>query len=433
MSLMGILVLYPLHGVAIVELCHSRFDKMKTAMVCGGIALLQIVLVMTIHQFFTEPLWIYIAFWSTLVIFLMEVFWISSESVSKTIFVIQAYLQAFCALIFLSGMLSKWLFGGTQAVTASIRTVLHSLGLAVYGIWFRKKFEAIRNDVATGWWPVCFLSILYTIYISYIAITAQAGYFGHNDMFKFLLLMVTMAAGYAVIFHLIRYMREAALKSQMEQYQRVLLEKLEIMEKAEEDAKRLRHDFKHHIQNITQYARNREIEELLEYLGEYSDEVEHMAQPRLCENLVVDHILTIYADKAREKGITVDFVVSVDTDIDISNMDLVAILANLMENAIYGCLDSGKEQTDIKVCLRTKAGKFSIQVENTCQDKIAFENGRPKLKNREGIGISSILNSVEKYEGDADFRSEGGRFFSRIILKQHSKSYPKNYNSFHSR
>ena len=229
MSLMGILVLYPLHGVAIMELCHSRFDKMKTAMLCGGTALLQIVLVLVIHQFFTEPLWIYIAFGGTLVIFLMEVFWISSESVSKTIFVIQVYLQAFCALIFLSGMLSKWLFGGTQAVTASIRTVLHSLGLAVYGIWFRKKFEAIRNDVATGWWPVCFLSILYTIYISYIAITAQAYYFGDNDMFKFWLLMVMMAAGYAVIFHLIRYMREAALKSQIEQYQRVLLEKLVVI------------------------------------------------------------------------------------------------------------------------------------------------------------------------------------------------------------
>ena len=49
-----------------------------------------------------------------------------------------------------------------------------------------------------------------------------------------LLLLVAIITGYGVIFHTIHYMREAALNSQIEQHQAILLKKLEIMEESEE-------------------------------------------------------------------------------------------------------------------------------------------------------------------------------------------------------
>ena len=41
---------------------------------------------------------------------------------------------------------------------------------------------------------------------------------------------------------------------------------------------------------------------------------------------------------------------------------------------------------------------------------------QPGVRQRKGIGISSIVKSVEKYGGDVDFKSENGRFISRIII-----------------
>ena len=67
----------------------------------------------------------------------------------------------------------------------------------------------------------------------------------------------------------------------------------------------------------------------------------------------------------------------------------------------------------------TKAGKLFIVVENTCKEEILFKDGLPdqsRLRQRKGIGISSIVKSVEKYGGDVDFRSENGKFISRIIV-----------------
>ena len=55
----------------------------------------------------------------------------------------------------------------------------------------------------------------------------------------------------------------------------------------------------------------------------------------------------------------------------------------------------------------TKAGKLFIVVENTCKEEILFKDGLPdrsRLRQRKGIGISSIVKSVEKYGGDIAIR-----------------------------
>lgn len=43
-------------------------------------------------------------------------------------------------------------------------------------------------------------------------------------------------------------------------------------------------------------------------------------------------------------------------------------------------------------------------------------DGSGQKSPRRGIGLSSVMKSVEKYGGDADFRNEKGRFICRIIL-----------------
>jgi len=118
-------------------------------------------------------------------------------------------------------LLSNWFFHGTLGASSCIRTILHILGLLVYGIFFKEKFEEVRNDVITGWWPMCVLSIFYTIYVIYITLTAQAVYFRDVDAVPFLLLLVAIITGYGVIFHTIHYMMEAAL----------LLHDLQLLEK----------------------------------------------------------------------------------------------------------------------------------------------------------------------------------------------------------
>ena len=419
MSPLAISILYPLHGAAVVLLCRSRFDKKKTWNICMGAALLQVVVAQALFAVVQGKVWIYGVFSITFLILMAEAFYLSAENFPKTMLLAMTYVQAVLSVAFVAGLWSNWLFRGALGASSCIRTVLHISGLLVYGIFFKEKFEEVRSDVITGWWPMCVLSIFYTIYVIYITLTAQAVYFRDVDAVPFLLLLVAIITGYGVIFHTIHYMREAALNSQIEQHQAILLKKLEIMEESEEAARRLRHDFKHHIRNITEYARMGQTEEILHYLGEYKEEVENTARQRFCANPVIDNVMAVYGSQAHREGIETEFVITTDSDAGIGAVDMVAILANLMENAIHGCQESGKEHTWIRVQMGMKAGKLLIVVENTCREEITFKDGlpnQPGFRHRKGIGISSIVRSVEKYGGDMDFRSENGRFISRIII-----------------
>lgn len=417
----AISILYPLHGVAILLLCRSRFDKRKTWTVCIGTALLQVAVVLGMYKLVQGKKWVYGAFSITFLMLMAEAFYLSAENFPKTMFLAMTYVQAFLIIAFFAGLLSNWMFNGSIRASSYIRTFFHIAGLMIYGLIFKEKFEEVRSDVITGWWPICFLSVIYTIYVVYLTITAQAEYFRNADVTAFILLLIAIITGYGVIFHTIHYMREAALNSQIEQQQNILLKKLEIMEESEEASRRIRHDFRHHIRNITEYAKRGETEELLCYLGEYDEEVGKTWRGRICTNPVVDNILTVYGSQADKEGIKVDYAITTDRDAGIGAVDMVAILANLMENAIHGCLEAGKEQTEIRVQMGMKAGKLLIVVENTCKDEVLFKHGlpsRPAPSMGRGIGISSIVKSVEKYGGDVDFKCEGGKFTSRVIISE---------------
>ena len=57
----------------------------------------------------------------------------------------------------------------------------------------------------------------------------------------------------------------------------------------------------------------------------------------------------------------------------------------------------------INVSMHIKSGKLAIIVENTCNEEVYFEEGIPKSKYKEGIGIQSILRSVNIYHGEIGF------------------------------
>lgn len=125
--------------------------------------------------------------------------------------------------------------------------------------------------------------------------------------------------------------------------------------------------------------------------------------------------MSAYVRKAEQSGIEVKTDIRFWDTSGISDVDLVSILANIMENSINGCMQAqGKPW--LKLLITQKGTKFVIVCKNTCTSDILFENGIPKNKSRDSIGVESILRSVRKYSGDADFSAEDGIFTCRVVL-----------------
>lgn len=72
---------------------------------------------------------------------MVEAFYLSAENFPKTMFLAMTYVQAFLIVTFVAGLLSNWFFHGTLVASSCIRTILHILGLLVYGIFLKRSLR----------------------------------------------------------------------------------------------------------------------------------------------------------------------------------------------------------------------------------------------------------------------------------------------------
>lgn len=93
-------------------------------------------------------------------------------------------------------------------------------------------------------------------------------------------------------------------------------------------------------------------------------------------------------------------------------MDFVAILSNLLENAVNGCIECGSRD-EITVNLRMKKEKLVIVCSNPCKKDLIIEDDIIKPK---GTGIESILMAIDKYDGNIRYQMEDGILTACVIL-----------------
>ena len=192
-----------------------------------------------------------------------------------------------------------------------------------------------------------------------------------------------------------------------------------------ESGRRIRHDARHHNAVIAEYARRGQQEELLQYLEEYEEEIAQGIPETICANPAVNNILAAYTAKAEKEGIKVTLNVEIGKTLMISSLDLVAILANAYENAIYACMEVKKNADErecfIRLTLKIRKNKLVIICKNTCRIEAELKDGKPKSEFTGGIGVSSIIRTAEKYQGECDFRNENGVFVFRLIMNMEVK------------
>lgn len=92
----------------------------------------------------------------------------------------------------------------------------------------------------------------------------------------------------------------------------------------------------------------------------------------------------------------------------------MAIIANLLENAINGALEAEAGDPEILVHIHTKAGRLVICIDNPCTAKLHFSGSFPL--DLQGIGISSIISAAARNGGECNFTAADGLFSSVVLL-----------------
>ena len=179
----------------------------------------------------------------------------------------------------------------------------------------------------------------------------------------------------------------------------------------------LKHDMKNHIMVIASYLTANEYEEAKEYLSKILDNLNKMYTYISTGNSLLNYIVNTKLQYAKDKGIDVKAEIENLSFEQIGSVDFSALLSNLLDNSIEGCLNSMKKELNIKI-LR-KRGYDTILVKNRIDTSVLKNN--PQListkenKEEHGNGLKQIKSIVEKYEGMMDIYEEDNFFCVYVV------------------
>jgi len=196
-----------------------------------------------------------------------------------------------------------------------------------------------------------------------------------------------------------------------------------------EEARRARHDLRHHLGMAQKLLSAGKEEELKQYLDRYAVDVFSLPALTFCENHIVDVILRHFDVLARKNNI--DFMVDaqIPEDIFIEDADLCSLIGNLLENALEACVYVTDEKR-ISFSMKRIKDSIVIVMENTFDGYVRIKGGKyisRKKTDREGIGLISVNAIAEKYGGKAEFRPDGERniFHSEVVIAaRHDRTTP---------
>lgn len=180
------------------------------------------------------------------------------------------------------------------------------------------------------------------------------------------------------------------------------------------------HDFKNHLRIIDgMTAADSKVKEYINNLLSSSLSSANLCH---CGNDIIDSIINCKIAEAKEKNIRFEYHFSLTAPLNIESIDICAILANQIDNAIEASSKTeNKNNRKIAVYISQKESFVFFKVINSAKENpFNKKNELLTSKNNDdglhGFGIRIISETAEKYNGTFENSYEDGQFTSSVML-----------------
>ncbi len=335
---------------------------------------------------------------------------------AKSTFLISAY---YCLWTFIYGLISLLtgsFAGAGNAPVWILRIFLNLIFLSLYVGFFKNRMIQIYRQMQSGYGMIAVISSMTFVMMSVLLFYNE--YKQERDMEHIFMMAISygfLLIVYVLLFYFMAQANHAHQLKQMRLHEKLLLEQISSYEKIEQNARQARHDIRHHNLVVMELAIQKDCEGILEYLEEYERVEAQKQEKKYCKNHALNSLVSAYSKRAKQQGIAFYAEIHLEDALVVLDVDLVSVLANMMENAVHGCMKIQGER-EIEVRVQQTNQIILMLCKNSCKDDILFCNGLPQAQDHEGTGVRSILNTVAKYTGDADFSAREGKFICRVLL-----------------
>lgn len=212
--------------------------------------------------------------------------------------------------------------------------------------------------------------------------------------------------------------RSYELKKLGDYQDQVLAKQREEVQNIYETMRGWRHDYHNHMQTMTAYLSLHQIDEALTYISHLEDDLDSIDIAIRTGNVSVDAIVSSKVSIAKKNSITVNCKAQVPKTLSVSDVDLCAILGNLLDNAIESCARVEPEGRFLRIYIGIYRKQLYISVSNaTCERKRRKRSELVTGKHGDhGFGLQRIDHIAQKYDGYVNRKNEPGVFATEILL-----------------
>lgn len=179
----------------------------------------------------------------------------------------------------------------------------------------------------------------------------------------------------------------------------------------------MRHDMNKQLNIYLQLLKNGNVEEAVKTLSQQIDEniSEYIY---IKDNHLVGAVLSEKKELCQKNHIQFDYTVGTVADEE-KEMDIAILLANLLDNAIEA-EQHVVENRNISIQIFEMKSMYNIIVKNHIEESVLSKN--PGLltnktnKDIHGLGLRSVRDTVEKYDGMYQYFEDGGTFTVHIMV-----------------
>lgn len=181
------------------------------------------------------------------------------------------------------------------------------------------------------------------------------------------------------------------------------------------------HDLSHHLKTIGELAKEKQIDSILSIINDLNIELESNVLTIYCNNPVINSVLSEKKSIAEKNEEKMDIYVEPGFSLGkISDTDIISMLSNLLDNAIRAVENSDNKVITVRLYTENQGCFNIVKIENHFTGELirsvfGFETTK-KEKGMHGIGIKSVANTAEKYNGYLECFDNNYIFTAVLVL-----------------
>ncbi|MCI5943078.1 MAG: ATP-binding protein [Eubacterium sp.] len=141
---------------------------------------------------------------------------------------------------------------------------------------------------------------------------------------------------------------------------------------------------------------------------------------RICDNETANIVFSCKLEEMSRLGLSPDILVTVPTDLGITDTDICSLLGNALDNAMEAAREA--KEKDIVIRARADRGMFMFRVENSFAIPPQIEQGSCKTKKpnpqNHGFGLEIMKEIADRYGGSLETTVKNGRFELVVCLSE---------------